>query len=355
MKNFREVGARMNSDLERRSWQRAIAAKVLASKYTNDASKIAADTVKSAWPNDDRALMITRGAVTPTTSADWWSYNPVVAYRSLCPNSAALALFQMGMALDLTGATTIRIPSVPTAVGQPVPAVFVEEGKPAPSVQWNFDADIILGPARKLLMLSAVTEELENCTPDTASAVIGRVLVDVANRGIDATAFSSADPDVATPAGLLFGVEAIDAASAGPDAMVTDLGNLTGAIGAAGIDASDAVFVAGPAEVTKMKAKLGPRFDFPILMTLGLPAKSVACFAPAGVASGYQGPPVITTNKNAAWHFEGSTPTDISSGAGIAAPVKSALQAALIAISVRANFAWAVAKGAAQAITAVNW
>jgi hypothetical protein len=334
------------TDTERRSWHRAIAAHVLASGGHEDPSKI----VKAAWPDDARAIAITRGAVTPNTTASFPTYDAVVAYRSLAPSSAALALFDQAIKLDLDGATTIRIPSF---AAMPVQPVFVEEGKPAPNVQWDFAATV-LGPARKILMLSAVTAELETATPETASAVIGRVLSDVANRGIDATAFGTAAADDAQPAGLLYNVAPIAATAAGPDAMVQDLGNLTGAIGEAGIDPNGAVFVCGSREATIIKTKVGGKFDYPVLTTLGLPAKSVACFASAGVASGYQDVPSIETRKSPALHFEDTDPADISSG-GVAAPVKSLFQTDLISIRVRANCAWAVAKGAAQVITAVNW
>lgn len=341
------VTARVNAETERRSWHRAIAAKVMAHGRNEDGSRI----VKSAWPNDDRALALTKGGVTQTTSAGLWTYDPVVAYRSLAPSSAALALFQMGTVLNLEGATTIRIPAF---ANMPVQPVFVEEGKPAPNVQWNFAASTVLGPVRKILMLAAVTEELENATPETASAVIGRVLADVANRGIDTTAFGTAAADTVKPAGLLHNVTPIGAAAAGLDAMAEDLGALAGAIGAAGIDASNVVYVAGPREAQIIKVKAGARVT--VLMTLGLPAKSVAAFAPEGVFSGYADAPTIETAKSPAYHFEDTTPTDISTGAGVAAaPVKSLFQVGAIGIKVRANCAWAVAAGAAQVITAVNW
>jgi hypothetical protein len=337
----------MNNDLERRSWHRAIAAHVLTSGGHEDPSKVA----KAAWPDDARALAITRGAVTPTTTTGGYpTFDPVAAYRSLAPSSAALALFQLGLMLDLTGASTIRIPSV---AGFPVQPIFVGEGLPAPNVQGDFSSTI-LGPARKILLLSAVTREVENTTPETASAVSGRALSDVANRGIDATAFGTAAADTTQPAGLLYNVTPIAAAAAGPDAMAQDLGNLTGAIGAADIDPNSAVFVCGPREATIIKAKVGSKFDYLVLTTLGLPAKSVACFAPAGVASGYHDAPSIETSKDAAYHFD-DAPIDISSSGSVAAPVKSLFQTDVIAIKVRANCAWAVATGAAQVITNVNW
>jgi hypothetical protein len=115
------------------------------------------------------------------------------------------------------------------------------------------------------------------------------------------------------------------------------------------------VFVAGPREAAMMKGKLGARFDNSILMTLGLPAKSVAAFAPAAVVSGYQDAPSIETSREAVLHMEDTTPLDIGTAGGVAAPSKSTFQTDLIAIKVRANCAWAVSAGGAQVVNTVNW
>jgi hypothetical protein len=105
-----------------------------------------------------------------------------------------------------------------------------------------------------------------------------------------------------------------------------------------------------------MEATLGPKFTNPILTTIGLPAKTVAAFAPAAVASGYQGAPNIETGKETVIHFESTTPADIVGGGGVlAAPSKSAFQTDIIAIRVRANAAWAVASGGAQIVQNVTW
>lgn len=63
--------------------------------------------------------------------------------------------------------------------------------------------------------------------------------------------------------------------AAGPDAMSEDLGGLTGAIGAAGIDTSGVAFVCSPREAAIIKTKVGPKFDYPVLSTLGLLAKTI--------------------------------------------------------------------------------
>src|SRR5262245_23593492 len=137
-----------SQQLEQRSWQRAVTAHALAVMRHENPSKI----VKAAWPSDERAHLMTRGAVEPLSTDDWGPFDAVTAYRSLAPASAALRLFGSGLALSLAGQTTIRIPSV---AGTPPQAVFVGEGLPAPVLQWSF-APTVLGPARKILLLSAV-------------------------------------------------------------------------------------------------------------------------------------------------------------------------------------------------------
>ena len=84
------VASRVNADAERKSWHRAIAAKALAIPGQGDAGKI----VKAAWPDDARALAITKGGVTQTTSAGLWTYDPVTAYRSLAPAAQPSHSFQ---------------------------------------------------------------------------------------------------------------------------------------------------------------------------------------------------------------------------------------------------------------------
>jgi len=70
-------------------------------------------------------------------------------------------------------------------------------------------------------------------------------------------ALRALDPETAE---LGSGATPITPAAAGVDAMATDIANLIGAIGDAGIDPSDTVFVAPPRQATKMRILVGPRF-----------------------------------------------------------------------------------------------
>jgi hypothetical protein len=335
-----------------RSMQRAITASVL-SKVRNVEEAL---VLRQSFPRDEHAEIILRGAVSPTmasANAGIISADLIGIFRSLAPGSAALRLFDASTKLDLAGINTIRIPHVATLPKQPI---FIGEGQPAPALQFSL-AGTTLGPARKIVVLSGVTRELNEATPDTAAAVIGSVLASATNASIDKVAFDAAPADSTRPAGLLNGVVPIAAEPSGGqitlgEMMARDLANLAGAIGSAGIDPSNVIFAAGPREALLAQALV----ENDVLMTLGLPAKSVAAFAPAAVYSGYQDVPTIVTSTETAIHMEDTAPAEIVSTPGVvAAPDVSYFQQELIAIRVRAWAAWAVIPGGAQIVEGVNW
>jgi hypothetical protein len=335
---------------EARSMQRAIAAQALSTCGHGKAEKI----LKDHFPTDSRAAIILKAAVTPTSTSDFPATDVIGAFRSLAPGSAAWKLFDhpSALKLDLRGYHQINIPHV---ANLPPAPVFVGEGMPGPVLTWSF-VNNALGPVRKILVFAGISEELDAASPQNASAVIGRVLADATNKSVDAIAFDANPGDAIRPAGLLNGVTPINNANGTDEWRNTqdDLADLIGAIGDAGIDPTDAVFVVGPREAALIRQRSGD-LDNDVLMTLGLPKGTVLCVAPAGIASGYQGPPEIETSK-ATLHREGTTPAEIVSTPGIVAePSTSFFQSYLIAIKVRAEAAWCAAPGAVQFVQSVNW
>jgi hypothetical protein len=145
------------------SWHRAIASHVLARTSNKNPHTIA----ESCWPNDPRAFAIAKAATLPTLRVDYPAFDLVESFRSLAPGSAALALFQMGLKLDLR-------------------SIIRPEFRRWRDCHCN---QFSLPKARRFL--SAVTSEVADATPETASAVIGRVLADFTNRSIDAKAFGT--------------------------------------------------------------------------------------------------------------------------------------------------------------------
>jgi hypothetical protein len=332
---------------EAQSMRRAITASVLSKLKNVEEAKV----LKQSFPRDDHAELLLKGAVSPTSTNSAISHDQISAFRSLAPASAALALFDQCVKLDLTGILTLRIPHVYSLPPQPP---FVGEGSPAPAVQFT-TASTTLGPARKIIVISGVTRELNEATPDTAAAVIARVLADSTNISIDKTAFDANPADATRPAGLLNGVVPLTSSTAdGYTAMADDLGALAQAIGNANIDPSNIIYVCGPREAKIIQLRGGA--DENVLTTLGLPAKSVAAFAPAAVYSGYQDVPQIETKNEVAIHMEDTAPKELVTTPGVvAAPQKSFFQTELIAIRVRAWCAWSVAPGGAQIVNNVSW
>ena len=339
-----------NGDAERRAWHRVLAALVIANRDHAEPTAV----LKATWPDDRRALAVLK-APTSTNSAGALLLNFVELYRSLAPSSAALDLLSRGLVVDLTGLNSVLLPHLGTV---PAPGVFIAEGQPAPNLQFDFAASVAIGPTRKILLLAATSRELENATPGTMSAVLQKILNDCAARAIDLAAFGTQADDGATPQGLLHDVTPVTAAAASVNAMSEDLAGLLAAIASNNIDTSGAVFVAGAGEIGILKTRVGPKFDYPLLTTLGLPAKTVACFAPAALGAGFDEAPTIEVSRVSAVHFESSNPLPITTPGTpptVAAPVYSAFQNDLLSVKVRASCAWTVIPGGSSFVTAINW
>jgi hypothetical protein len=341
--------------LERRSWHRAITADALARLKGGKSEAI----LKANWPTDHHASLLLKAAVTPMATTDWpYPVDVIGAYRSLMPSAATWKLLShpSALQLDLSGLHQIMLPHLdPGAL--PVMPVFIGENQPAPNLQMVFDKTL-LGPARKILVLSAITEELEAASPQNASQIIGRILSDATNKSVDSIFFDANAGDAIRPPGLLNGVTATPAAAGTSKWENTqdDLANLVGAIADANIDASDAVFIANARDAVLIKERAGD-LDNDVLTTLGLPRGTIVCIAPQGIASAYQGGPVVDIGKEAAWQFEANSPQQIvpPGGSPVAQPVISAFQAGLISIRVRAKCAWCAVAGAVSFIQNADW
>ena len=77
--------------------------------------------------------------------------------------------------------------AVPRGVPNTLPP-FVGEGQPAPNIQVTF-ADSKVGPTRKILVTSAVTEELERATAEAASDIIGHIIAVETTHRLDGVVF----------------------------------------------------------------------------------------------------------------------------------------------------------------------
>jgi hypothetical protein len=345
------------------SLNRSLAAHVMPmiEKHTSGwtSEKILANT----WPNDSRASLLLKtvfeprikSAVSPLKTTDVPPRKVVEALAALAPASGALALLSRGVHLSLVGLNYISIPLPPPlydAAGALLPPVvgFVAEGDPAPFVQAAVSA-VQLGPSSKLVVLSGVSDEMQQAAPGNLAQLIGTMLSAHMTAALDKVFFSASAASGATPAGLLFGVTPITAAAAGGtavDTMAADMGAIVQAMARFGHDVSEVVFVAAPGDATRLRAHLP---DADIISSSGVPVKTLIGVAVKGLYSGYQDLPTIDTSKHVALQ-EDTVPTPDPMTKG---PTRSFLQTSSLAIRCRAEMAWVALPGAVQVVNTVNW
>jgi hypothetical protein len=337
---------------QRRSLIRAATAIALGAVSRRPADEI----LSRAWPSDDGAKMVLRGATVPTTTSSAVALNiDAVAFLvSMAPASAAARLFERALRTDLS---QIHATNIARLVNVPAPG-FVAEAAPIPVVAGDFDSTLV-GPTFKLALIVGLSNELEFSSPENASAVIGRALADAASKQLDTLVFDNVAGAGSRPSGLLNGVTPIAAtAGGGVNAMASDIGNLAGALSDAGVDTEAMVLVANPKQATKLRLLAGPAFTYPILGTSAVAAGTVVAISPAGVASGFDGAPRIETSKESTLHYD-TAPAQIGtagSPAVVAAPTRSAWQTDTFSLKVRTKCSWSlVHPGAVAVVNSATW
>jgi hypothetical protein len=341
-------------DLECRAVSRALAAQALS--YRDNTSP--AEILKAVWPNDDRAARVLKGPVSPTAlgTSGLPLIDVVGEWRSITPSAAIWKLLSHDAVLKIS-LRGIHQVSVPYFASLSAPPVFVAEGAPAPAFNENY-VKVALGPVKKILALTALSEELQEASPQDVSAIISNVLSNAVSRVIDVIAFDANAATAVRPAGLLNGLVATTAASGTSkwENVQNDLANLIGAIGDANVDPSDAIFVTHPFNAALISAR-GADLDNDVLMSIGVPRGTVICLSPVGLAAGLEGVPTVEVSKEATWQAADTNPQDIvgTGGAVAPGPVVSAYQKRVFAIRVRGRVAFAAAPGAVSFIQSANW
>jgi Phage capsid family len=338
---------------QRRAVSRMLTAVAIGGLKRRAASAI----MQEYWPGDTRAGMLTKGAVSPTSTASFPAATGVAFLPSLAPQSAGVRLFERSLKLDFAGVSTYSVPSAATFP----PPLFVGESAAIPVVQGDLDT-VTVGPTRKLAFIVPISIELENYSAESASAIITRLMADVAGKALDGAIFSSVAADELRPAGLLNGVTPITAATGGGlDAMATDVRNMIAEMADAGLGGDDLIFIGHPTQAVSLRLLASPNFAaYSIFGTTAVAAGTIIGVVPNAIATGYGGTPEITTSRQASVHFEDTTPLQIATGpqgaAVVATPVKSAWQQGLLLLKLRIECAWGVVQsGAVQYVTGTSW
>jgi hypothetical protein len=189
----------------RRTLHRMLAATALAELTNTPVDKL----VARIWPSD------TLTPVNPTTTGTAAALANTVtgpALTGVAPASAAARLFEHPriIQLDFKG---VHQYSIPRGSLTPVP-IFIGEGAPMPMSQAALNATIV-GPTKKILLGTAISNELEFFSGNTAASVLGTIIAEQSALSLDAVVFDALPGDALRPAGLLNGVTPIAATGAG--------------------------------------------------------------------------------------------------------------------------------------------
>jgi hypothetical protein len=311
---------------------------------------------RSLWADDEVTLaVLQRAAVSPasTTVSGWASQLAATSVadfvESLKPQSAAAALIARCLKVPLNGSSTVTIPRRSGAPAS-VDAAWVEEGAPAPVIQYSLSGGT-LGPMRKMVLITVVTRELATMGGEP---VMRQLLRESVAATLDATLFGTAAATSAKPAGLRVGVTPIatSAATDTHEAMVEDISALIAALAAAG-GGTDPVIIAAPGQAAAIALRAA---NYPVLSTPVLPAGAVTAVDAAAFASAFGSDPRFDASVEATVHYNDAAPAQISTGGTVASPVRSAFQQDLLVTKVTLDAAWTMrAPGLVQVVESVGW
>ena len=328
---------------------RAVLAHARASRRSDHSVERVA---KEFWPRDEATLaIVTRAAsaIATTATAGWAQELAVNTISELLvalgPISAGSELLRRGNMLTLERYKSVTVPSL---VASATNASFIQEGTPIPIRQLDTSKSVVLSP-RKLATGFVLSREVVQSS--NAEALVRMVMINSLALSLDAQLFSNVAGDAVKPPGLLYNVTPLTPTTGGGlGALTADLGALAGAV--APIGALDLVFVASPPEAVKILLNAGPKFNFPILASSALPAKTVICIAPIAVVAAADPTPEIQETRNALAELN-TTPSDpIMAGA----PVKSMFQLDSSAFRVILDVDWGLLNaGGAAVVASVTW
>jgi hypothetical protein len=325
------------------------------------------------WPKDSTAYALaTRAATAPaqTGVAGWaqeLSPTNVAAdfVMGLARQSGAARLIAAGLRPSLEGVQTLKIPY---ATGQAAQEpLFVDEGGVIPVSQSDF-ATTPLGPACKLAMIQAVSDELLQHSIPSAELIIRALASEGCARSLDKAIFSATAGSASRPAGILFGVTPIAAAAnsgqtLNVEAAATDIANLISAITDAGGGKQVMIFMAPGKAIALAMVALG----LALVRELGgeivgvptMPNNQLIAVDPQGFASAFDPTPITEASNQVSVVLDNSAPTDIGTPgapATVGAPAKSKFQIQATALKITLPCAFTMrCPGLVQTITAVNW
>jgi hypothetical protein len=313
------------------------------------------DAAKTLFGKDQ---VILRAASAPAKTTDSGWAGPLARQvvsdllQSIVSISAGAALLTRALQINFDHLQSIRLPSRlvdPAYAGQ-----WTAEGAPIPVFQYPVSAGKTLTPHR-LSVISVFTREMIDTS--NIEMFVRSLLSESAALAVDKALFGSQADDSITPPGLLNGVTPITAASGGSDRfanMAEDIEALIAQLASAG-GGAEAVFVCAPGQAAAMKTYVGPKFDYPILASMVLPAGQVICIEPCSlVATISAATPEFSVAENTLLHME-TVPADIVAGSP-STPTKSLFQLDALALKMTLrDLDWKMRASHVSFVSGTNW
>ncbi|WP_441256061.1 hypothetical protein [Tardiphaga sp. 285_C5_N1_2] len=315
--------------------------------------------LRSLYPGDEKSLsVLQRATVAPatTTQGGWASELTQTAFRAfltdLQPISAASRLIALGVPALLDGFTEGKYPA---RSGAPATVGWVSEGGAIPVAQ-RLLSTITIGPTRKLALLTVFTREM--ATRTDAEEVFTQLLREDTAATLDAVYFSTAAGSGSAHAGLLYGLSAIPASSAGGDAaMKADLTALVAAVAAGG--SGQVVFIMSTVDATTFPINFPETANkVTIFGSTAVPDGRIIAVDPVSLLHGTDPAPSIDASNDTAVHMSDAATQLSVAGAPptVAAPVVSMFQSGQIALRILADIAFAKRRaGAVAYIDGADW
>jgi hypothetical protein len=235
---------------------------------------------------------------------------------------------------------------LPTSLGE---GHFVEDGLPIPPAAGAFEG-LSVGPVRKVALIAALSNELENYSAPVASVVISHLLRVSVNNGALKVLLSANAATAAAPAGLLHGVAPITAGAS----ISEDIQALLGAISSSGIDTRSVAFIAASAQAAALAMQPWPNFSYEVIEAHTLAPGVVIGLACDGFVVAGEGVPEVSASKHGTFHMS-DTPTNIGTAGGVAVPAVSMFQVDSFALRCIARMTWSVAPGAVAWVQGTAW
>jgi hypothetical protein len=342
------------ADRKRDEVMRTLVRSVISAAGTIDHSRSPQEFARQRWGTEVARSVdyLIRGAVSPaTTTTVGWATElapiTLMFLASLRPVSAGADVLARGLQLRFNGAASILLPTITTQAAQ-----FVGEGKPIPIAQFQSASGARLDP-RKLALIATLTHEM--ISSSNAEAIVRACLVESAALGLDAALFSASAGSTDAPAGLLNGVAPMTASTATPfsEAAIADLGMLGGAI--ARVAGNNIVFVCAPEQALAVRLH-EPLFNYPVLASRALPAKTVIAIAADALVSAFDTTPMISASRDMEAVFDTAPGDVVTAGGVVGAPVASIFQSDRVALKMRLPCGWILRSPSAIAFTnATTW